>query len=223
MDIEQARATALEHRQVTPEQFETQLETLFINPYFGDVITQVFPEVLDIHNRDGRNLLEKYSAVAQFLDETKDTEDAKFLALRVETQNNSWDGRGRMQGIRALSVRWYEGLQAENFEVAKTPNGKAIGIAIMRDAEVRAGGWQEGLIEGRQPYAVVDSALSSIRFTAWSGLPDELSSQGQFVFGSNYGEVRDRIGAVEHAYGLSLQPIRGIVSDMQRDMLTRNA
>ncbi len=221
MDIEQARATALERRQASPEAFESELEALFTNPYFGDMVTEVFPEALDVHSPDGRRILKKYSDVAQFLEETRDVDDARFVALRIETEKASWDGRHQKQQLRAVAVRWYEGLRVEDFEAVHDKEGNPLGIAITSSAEVRTAGWSEEAISGQQPYAIVDSVTSALRFAPWSRKPNELSTAGEFVFGANDTEVFGKINHVDAAYGLGLQSLRGVVLNLRRDMLTK--
>jgi hypothetical protein len=128
MDREIARELANENLKKSPSEFDRQFEALFANPHFGDVVTEVFPSVLDPHDRRGRQILKKYAELGAFLEETKDKDDAWFVGARTQTSNLQYTHTAEpaLQKVDAIAVYTYIGVRAEHFQAVRDEQGKAM-------------------------------------------------------------------------------------------------
>ena len=219
MDGEKARQTWVENLTRSPEKLERQLDALYANPHFGDVVTEVFPEVLDPHDEHGRDTLRKYAELAAFLEETKDAEDAAFAVVRIETRNIEYHVEHPKKSAEAVSVRYLKNARAENFEIARDENGAPIGIAIAQPVYTEAHGWKGEDIQAIQPYAIIDSAT---RQSSWGGPYNELESGSQFMFGTSQ-EVYRKAQQLDYQLRLISMPVSGYLFDIQTEIFRTDA
>jgi hypothetical protein len=205
-----------------PAEHEKQLERLFDNPHFGDVVTEVFPEVLNPHSRDGMAVLKKYADVALFLDRTNETDDAIFIALRFETENLEHDKLKPRQGLKAASVRYYKGVRAEDFDVERDEGGRPSGVRINHASFTSARGWQdEPRIRNTEETAVVDVTLGALH---WRRQPlTEQESYAQYIFGDSINTINGKVRQLEDNYRLMSMPLWSTVLDIQSEIAYRKA
>lgn len=220
MEFTEARQAMVDNLLKQPQDFEKRLEVLFTNPHFGDVVTEVFPAILDPHNSEGRAVMKKYAEVAQFLDTSKDVEEAIFVALRVETENIEHDSRNPRQGIKAFSLRYYEGLRAEHFSVARDDAGNAIGVRVEHPSYTAARGWKdEPKIYNTEPTAIIDSTIDAVR---WRGQPiSEQECSVQYVFGENTQQIDSKIRSIDERYRFIGTPLWGVVLEIEGEAIYR--
>lgn len=215
MDRQEARRVVVENLSKLPEHIEKRLEALYINQHFGDVVTEVFPEVLDTHSEYGKKLLEKYANLATFLEETKDSNDGMFAMTRFVARNLEHHTSNPAQGVEAIAVRSYVGLRAEHFEVARDDNDSALGIAIAHPAYTVSYGWDGPDTKAIQPYAIVDTRPLS---QSWTQPYQELNSRSHFFHGS-FNSVHSQAVQFDVENRLIGQQVSGCILDMQLERI----
>lgn len=220
MDKETAIQKMAENLAREPQAFERQLEQLFDNPHFGDVVTSVYPEALDPHNADGRRILKQYSDIANFLKKAEANDEAAFAAIRADTERTGFDSRFKQNRLKAYSIRYYKELRPEHFEAAYDADGNAVGVAIAHPAFVASEGWDTPGVIGEEPYAIVDSRDVSY-FP--SGKPVELQTPTTFIYAMSHNSFYAKANQLEKELGVGISQIGHMVLEMHGDEIKKRA
>lgn len=223
MDRESARQRATDNFNKQPSEFDRQFEAIFANPVFGDVVTEVFPQMLDPHDKRGRALLKKYAELGTFLEETKESDSAEVAVVRVQTENAEYrhDNRQPRQTVKGLAVYHYVGLRADNFQVVRDDSGAAVGVAITQPARVETRGFDAARKELR-PFVVVDSVdeLTS----AWTRGLEEVETPSVYLVGRGNAQIDYEARMLDESLRLELsQPISGALNDIHIDLFRESA
>lgn len=222
MEFSEARQQMVEHMLRQPQPYEVQLETVFTNPHFGDVVTEVFPEVLDPHNREGRSYLAKYAQLAEFLSQSQESDDACFVAVRVETEQLASHGpEARKNTTKALSVRLFNDIKPEHFEVERDGAGEPIGIRVDHPSLTYTNGWTSDSLHHTVPTTLLEPTADVIR---WRAKPQhEQESPVYFMDGETRNALLHKVAGFEKDAGLYTTPITGVLLNMQIESIRRRA
>lgn len=194
MDREFAEEHVLNNLAKWPEKHKTDFEALYLNEHFGDVITEVFPEVLDPSSENGQYTLHTYAVIARFLESTKDAEDSSFLAYKIQAKHVPANMNKPFLQVQAMSLYYYSKLRAEHFEVTRDPEGLAVGVAVNHQAKVYREGFHEPDRFEIAQYAVIDSRVSmSSRVDLGVDKPSEQSLPMFFTYGNSLFDVAAKL------------------------------
>ena len=223
MDRELARQCATENMNKQPSEFDRQFEAVFVNPVFGDVVTEVFPQMLDPHDQRGRALLKKYADLGAFLEENKDNETAEVVVARVQTENAEYrhDSKPPRQTAKGFAVYHYVGLRAENFQVVRDDSGAPVGVGIQQPARVESYGFGKARKELRS-FVVVDSVdeLTS----AWTRSVEELETPSVYLFGTTTEQLDYQARMLDEHLRLDFSlPVSAALNDIRIDVFRHSA
>lgn len=219
MDIEQARQTVAENRARQPSPYDKQFEQLFIHPHFADVITEVYPQVLDPNDKYGMYLMESYSSIATFLEKTKETDKGVLVTVRIHTEPIGFDMEHPPQGVRALSVRYYSGLRADHFQITRDDTGAPRGIMINHPSLTSKRGWDTPDFQGIEPEALFESNNHDI--SLFKETHREVDGDLYTIFGTTdeFRKIVHEVQEIEQRLRIMTHLISGVLTDMESDAL----
>lgn len=223
MDRESAQQRATENMKKQPSEFDRQFESIFANPAFGDVVTEVFPLMLDPHSERGRALLKKYADLAAFLETTKESDTAEVAVVRVQTENAEYrhDNKPPRQTAKGVAIYHYVGLRAENFQVVRDDAGNPVGVGVEQPARVQTSGFSAARREIR-PFVVVDS-IDNLT-SAWTRSLEEVETPSVYLFGESTSQIDYQARMLDKELRLEFSlPVSGALSDMHIDVFRQSA
>lgn len=224
MDRETAQVVAIENYNKQPSQFDKSFEALFANEHFGDVVTEVFPDVLDQHSKQGMDRLAKYAGLASFLCSEANSGDGRFVVVKLQTERAEYrhDNTPPRQSAEALALYSYAGLSADSFRVMRNEDGTPLGIAVDHIVKVYSFGFNNGVQKVTRQTVVIDS-IDSLT-SAWTREKEENQTPSYFITGVDGEDLHYQARKLDSEMRVDLaSPITGAISSVLIDDLRVSA